>query len=448
MAIKSAVKKRAEKPKSVESLDTEKGTTPLINFKKTLQDLFVSPMVVWSTPSVRSAIDNHDIGQFNQSGRLVDAMMRDPRIFACCNTLIYGLMGLPFEWRWPDGYEPNRNDKKMLEIANHWFKCVLASATPATFMKWVANMGFSIIGKSWQYDYLSNTDEAKTLGKFYLPDIHVFHPSNVYYNTGTKTFWVITYNHGVIEIDPNDERFQIIRHVDSERPWMQGAVRSLGLVWLDKWMTMSDWRSYISLFGNPLRILTTDREYSTPPEKDIGQFIQDLAMALQYGAPVHLMKEETLDLLQANAANADLFKDKVDECNKEISIVYLGQNLTTDVSSGSYASAKVHDSVRNDYVEAYAATLNKALYILVRQFYLFNFPDGTIIPSPHFISELPVNELDLEKVNESKAKSLQDLSNALEKFKSTTIVVDGKEKSVLDLIDVSSLLTKFINPSA
>jgi len=229
---------------------------------------------------------------------------------------------------------------------------------------------------------------------------------------------------------------------------MQGAVRSLGLVWLDKWMTMSDWRSYISLFGNPLRILTTDREYSTPPEKDIGQFIQDLAMALQYGAPVHLMKEETLDLLQANAANADLFKDKVDECNKEISIVYLGQNLTTDVSSGSYASAKVHDSVRNDYVEAYAATLNKALYILVRQFYLFNFPDGTIIPSPHFISELPVNELDLEKVNESKAKSLQDLSNALEKFKATTIVVDGKEKSVLDLIDVSSLLTKFINPSA
>lgn len=411
----------------------------LTDYKKILQDIFITPITTWSTCSVRKAIDSHDVGMFNASGRLVDAMMRDPRVFACCNTLIYGVLGLPFEWKWPDKYQPTKEDEKYLEITNEWWKQFLATSVPSTIIKWVANMGTCILGKSWNLDYLHCDEEGK-YGKLYIPETHVFHPSNTYYNTASKTYYVYTYSHGVIEVNEKDPRLQVIKHVDSERPFMQGAVRPLGLVWLDKWMALSDWRSYLSIFGNPLRILTTDRQFSTPPEFDIEQFINDMATAFAYGAPLHLMEGQKLDLLQADASSADAFSKKIDDANKEIAIVYLGQNLTTDVSKGSFASAKVHDNVRQDYVEAYTTTLNRAMNRIVKEFYYFNFPDHLVIPVPYFNPELPINELEVEKIKEVKAKGLKDLSDAIEKLSQ----IQSTEGSLLGKINIEELLKRFI----
>jgi len=431
-----------KKPPKTEDLGKIYKQVPsLLDYKKILQDIFITPITSWSTCSVRAAIDSHDVGIFSSSGRLVDAMMRDPRIFACCNTLIYGVLGLPFEWKWPDDYKPTPEDKKYLEILELWWKQFLATSVPQTMVKWLANMGTAILGKSWDLKYLG-CDEDERVGKLYIPNVKVFHPSNTYYNTATKTYYIYTYSHGIIEIDECDPRMQLVKHVDSERPFMQGAVRSLGFVWLDKWMAESDWRSYLSLFGNPLRILTTDREYSTPGgagEFDIEAFIRDMAASLSYGTPVHLMKEETLNLLQANPAAANVFKEKVEDANKEIAIVYLGQNLTTDVSKGSFASAKVHDNVRQDYIEAYTTTINRALYTIVKEFYYYNFPEYLTVPSPYFNPEPPSDELELGKIKTENATALKGVADALDKLQGITI----GDKSALDFIKVKDLLLKF-----
>ena len=435
-----AITKRKPKPPSVEDLGKtiQKQIPSLLDFKRILQDIYITPITSWSTCSVRRAIDQHDVGVFNQSGRLVDAMMRDPRIFACCNTLVYGVLGLKFEWKWPEKYQPTEEDEHFLEITNKWWAEFTATSAPATIIKWVANMGTCILGKSWNLDYLYCDEEGK-YGKLYLPETHVFHPANTYYNTASKTYYVYTYSHGVIEVDEKDPRLQVVKHVDSERPFMQGAVRPLGLVWLDKWMALSDWRSYLSIFGNPLRILTTDREFSTPPEFDIEQFIQNMATAFSYGAPLHLMEGQKLDLLQAQSSNAGVFTDKIEEANKEIAIVYLGQNLTTDVSKGSFASAKVHDNVRQDYIEAYTTTLNRAMYRIVKEFYYFNFPDNLVVPEPYFNPDPPANELEQEKIKSEKAKSLKDISDSLDKLSK----INFNDKSLLDMIQVEELLKKF-----
>ena len=433
--------KKAPKPPSIEGIEKQTPIT-IQAMRKILEDVFISPTTVWSTCSVRSAITSHDTGVFSNSGRLVDAMMRDPRIFACCNTLIYGVLGLPFEWKWPEKYIPTKEDEKYLIVLNKWWRQFLETAVPATLIKWLANMGVVAISKSWELQYLQN-DEVGEYGKFYVPEVHVMHPSNMYFNTATFTYNLITMSHGMIEIQKNDPRIQIVEHVDSERAFMQGAVRSLGLVWLDKWMALSDWRSYLSIFGNPLRMLTTNKEYSTPTgagEFDIETFIQNMGAALAYGAPIHLMEGQKMDLLQADAAGANLFKDKIEDCNKEIAIVYLGQNLTTDVSSGSLASAKVHDNVRQDYVEAYTTTLNRALGVIVKEFYKFNFPDSLTVPEPYFDPEPPVNELELGKVHAEKAKSLLDLSKSLETLQG--IQVNGK--SALESIDIKELIKQYL----
>lgn len=432
--------KKAPKPPTTESLEDKKLRLQprAVDYKKILQDIFVTPTTCWNTCRVRAAIDAHETGSFNSSGRLVDAMMRDPRIFACCNTLVYGVLGLPFEWKWPEGYKPTAEDEKYLEVTNKWWEQLLESAVPVTMLKWVINMGFAVLGKSWELKYLY-CDEEDQYGKLYIPDIHVFHPANSIYNTATRSYYTYTFSHGMLEISNNcDPRLQLVKHVDSERPFMEGAVRPLGFVWLDKWMAESDWRSYLSLFGNPMRILTTDREYSTPTglgEFDIENFIAQMAASLSYGAPVHLMKEETLDLLQANPANANVFKEKVEDANREIAIVYLGQNLTTDVSGGSYAAANVHNTVRQDRTEAWATTLNRAMNIIVKEFYHYNFPGDLVVPEPYFNPELPTDELRVEQVNKEKSASMKAVAESLAKL--SEVSYDGK--TLLDQISPQEL---------
>lgn len=401
------------------------------DIKKIIKDLYVSPRTCWSPILVRVAIDAHDIGQFRSSGILVDAMLKDPWIFSCCNTLVYGVIGLHEGWRWEDGYVPTKEDEARLEITNKWWECFLQSSVPATIVKWIANMGFSIVTKAWN---LTETED----GEIYIPDCHVVHPSNVYLEVYSGKYYVITQTHGVVEIDKYDPRIQLIKHVDSERPFMQGAVRSLGMVWIDKITAQAAWRSFLDLFGNPLKVFTTDREYSTPPEGDVEDFKSMLASSLQWGTPIHLMKDETLDLLQADSNSGDAFDKKIAADNKEISLVYLGQNLTTDVSSGSMAAAKVHENVKADYIEAYAKMLNSALYQIVKEFYLFNFGEGVEVPMPFFNPAQPVDALNTAKVSSEKAKALKELGDAFSKM----VGITYKGKPVMDMINIDSLLTE------
>ncbi len=160
---------------------------------------------------------------------------------------------------------------------------------------------------------------------------------------------------------------------------------------------------------------------------------------MQYGAPIHLMTGQTLELQQADPTSSDLFKAKIDQCDKEISLIYLGQNLTTDVKGGSFAAAKVHENVKADYIEAYAKTLNKALSKIVKEFYLYNFGEDVEVPEPHFNPAQPQNELEIAKINSEKAKGIQELADALQKMSGITI--NGKQ--LVDLINIDKLLLDF-----
>lgn len=417
---------------------------PLSILSKKMVDVFVSPSSCWSPIAVRSAIDSHDIGNFNQSGKLVDAMLRDTRVMACVNTLTFGILGLPFEWKWQDDtvtsqstdvFTPTPQDLDCLEITKKMWKKVMQSTVPSLLMKQIINMGFSIMSRNWELQYIDGHDE-----KLYVPNLYIFHPSNTFYVSGMYQYGVNTYNRGTIFIDEDgDERFQIVKHVDGERPWMQGAVRSVGFSWIDKSFALGDWRSYLGIHGNPLRILTTNKEYSTPPEFDIEQFLMDLSIAQQYGRPVQIPEGHTLDLLQAASANGTLFKDKLEDADSEISIAYLGQNLTTDVSGGSLAAANVHSAVKQDYIEAYATTINMAMQKLVTDFYKFNFPDTVKVPVPYFNPVLPIDKVDEQKASYSKAQTIDLLVKSIDTLSK---IDNGKYMGV---IDIEQLLKNAVN---
>lgn len=397
--------------------------------EKKLVDVYIPPTPCWNPISVKSAIDMHDRGNTQMSGRLSDSITRDTRIRACLNTLVFGILGLPFEWKWEmsdvgDGgsvlsktiYMPTEEDNKCLEITKRWFEDFKASSILGSIMTNVINIGFAGMSKNWvlESDYKESGEDL------YIPECWVFHPSNIWYNTGTYEYYITTFEKGLLIVNDsnNDERIQIVKHANAERPWIEGVVRSVGMYYVDKWYALNDWRVYITNNANPLRVLITIREDSSRGTDDasIEQLLIDIARHQQLGLPVHLPEGHKLNLLQANTTmTADIFEKKIKQADTEIAIAYLGQNLTTEVQSGSHAAAKVHESVLHDRIRAYTKTLNTSINLLVKEFYKYNFPPSVRVPIAYFNPEPPEDtDMKIESASK-KANTLLTLASVLEK---------------------------------
>ena len=363
------------------------------------------------------------------SGRLADTMTRDSRVQACLHTLVFGILSLPFEWKWTTDdssdagkvlsdvvYKPTEEDNKCLEITKRWWSDFTNSSILASVLTYVVNIGYASMSKNWvlESDYKGSGEDL------YIPQCWVFHPSNIWYNTGTYEYYITTFEKGLLVVNDsnNDERVQIVKHANAERPWIEGVVRSVGMYYVDKWYALNDWRVYITNNANPLRVLTTIREDSSRGTDDasIEQLLIDIAKHQQLGFPVHLPEGHELDLLQANVMiSADIFKKKIEQADTEIAIAYLGQNLTTEVQSGSHAAAKVHESVLHDRIKAYTKTLNSAIQLLVKEFYRYNFPPSVRVPIAYFNPEPPEDtDMRIESASK-KANTLLTLASVLEK---------------------------------
>lgn len=397
--------------------------------EKKIVDVYIPPQPCWNPISVKSALDMHDRGNTQMTGRLADSITRDTRVRACLNTLVFGILGLPFDWKWDmaeigDGgslslknvYTPTEEDKRYLEITKRWFEDFKSTSILGSIMTNVINMGFASMSKSWvlESDYKGSGEDL------YIPECWVFHPSNVWYNTGTYEYYITTFEKGLLIVgDSNtDERVQIIKHANAERPWMEGVIRSVGLYYMDKWYALNDWRTYITNNSNPLRILETIREDSSRGIDDmsIEQLLIDIAKHQQLGLPVHLPEGHKLSLLTTNTLiSANVFEKKVNQADTEIAIAYLGQNLTTEVNGGSHAAAKVHENVLHDRIRAYTKTLNSALNLLIKDFYRFNFPENVRVPIAYFNPEPEEDTSMRGDITKKKVDSLFILAQILEK---------------------------------
>ena len=105
------------------------------------------------------------------------------------------------------------------------------------------------------------------------------------------------------------------------------------------------------------------------------------------------------------SASSEAYSTYIRAADDEISKAILGQTLTTQVgANGSYASAKVHDMVRQDLADAdmrrIAGTFDQILAWIAE----LNYGEGT--PAPHFIFEPPEN---LKKDKAERDKILWDM---------------------------------------
>lgn len=423
---KKPVNKPEQTPRSIGIYEDPK--------KDRILDLWVSPVSKWPVEAAVNALDNHERGNFTLSGKLSENMLRDSRIGSCLDTRVLGVLSLPFEWKFDK--DPTEEDLGALEILEDFWRDILSDSIAASALRWTILMGFSIVNVYWD-----------DIDGYWFPKLTVWHPSNSYYNIGTRKMNAFTFNQSVVELGDKerdgvdaegDYRWMVFKMLDNDRPFMSGAIRRLAFSYLCRQYALNDWRGNSAVYGNPIRKLMATMEDAA--QFDVYQFLKDIAERIRMGLPIMLPQGFDLQQLESTQHSPEMFKLLVDKCDTDIAISLLGQNLTTDstTGNGSYALGTVHAKILQNYIEADVNMLQKTLYNqLIVPFYNFNFADYIQKPKPTWDCVPPEDVGEVSKGLLARSQSLVQLSSALSSF---------QQLGIMDKINLTELFREFRLP--
>ncbi len=142
-----------------------------------------------------------------------------------------------------------------------------------------------------------------------------------------------------------------------------GLARVAAWGWMFKAYTQRDWAIFTQTYGQPLRL----GKYATgasEEDKDtlfraVGNIAGDCAAIIPESMAIEFVQTGSV------GASSDLYKDRADWLDKQISKAVLGQTATTDAVTGGLGSGKEHREVQKDIetadARALAAILNRDL---------------------------------------------------------------------------------------
>lgn len=141
-----------------------------------------------------------------------------------------------------------------------------------------------------------------------------------------------------------------------------GLARAAAWSFMFKSYTIKDWAIFCEAYGQPLRLGKYDTG-ATEADKEI--LLNAVAsIGTDYAAIVP--QSMAIEFIKADIAGShQLYKERADWLDQQVSKAVLGQTGTTDAIAGGYAVGKVHDGVREDIERAdarqLAATINRDL---------------------------------------------------------------------------------------
>jgi phage gp29-like protein len=183
-----------------------------------------------------------------------------------------------------------------------------------------------------------------------------------------------------------------------------GLLRASVLLYLAQNLSFKDWLTYSQLAGMPMRVAQIEPGTPEADQKAL------LKMLSELGTEAAAVFSKNVDLRMIDTARTDKrpYQPLQEYCNTEITILWLGQHLTTDMrSNGSRAAAEVHDRVREDLLAhdmaQEAATLRRDL---LRPLVQSRF--GSAAPVPVFRRSI-VQSVDTKVLAETLSTAINEL---------------------------------------
>lgn len=167
----------------------------------------------------------------------------------------------------------------------------------------------------------------------------------------------------------------------SSWPWRMGAMRSRLVPSIAKRAGVRWWLQYLERFGMPLPYarLPMNEGGDADSTESLKGIAKQMLRDLQADWSAVLTGGIELDVVpNSGNANTTSYKDFIEYQDTQDAIVILGQNLTTEVSGGSFAATEAHRYVADDILQAdlLELSIDTMTQQIVEPLNRYNWPGG------------------------------------------------------------------------
>lgn len=201
---------------------------------------------------------------------------------------------------------------------------------------------------------------------------------------------------GQVGLEPlMPHKFVVHRHkAKSGMLVRSGLARLASWAWMAKAFTLRDWAVFAQNYGAPIRVGRYGPDASAADRDVLWEAVANIAgdCAAIIPKSMEIEFQEVGNL----AAGSDLYHQRADWLDQQVSKAVLGQTTTTDAISGGHAVSQEHRLVQEDIERADArllsGTVTRQLAALI---VAFNFPGATACPKVRIgrPDELPIKEV-------------------------------------------------------
>lgn len=176
---------------------------------------------------------------------------------------------------------------------------------------------------------------------------------------------------------------------------LQGVMRGIARWYLVKLFAIQSWAQFAEKFGFPTVLAKMSKEDFLKSGSLAKQLLSSVGPA-KYGVLLEEMEHEIHN--PASTANIDVFDRLIQVANTEMAIGILGQNLTTDISGGSFAASKTHLEVLQTIIEDDAMWIDEIVNDqIIKPLIRLNFPDLDKELCPTYSTVMP-EQIDVDVI--------------------------------------------------
>lgn len=330
---------------------------------------------------VKRALEELESGVFTMASMLVDAMGRDDRVEAVVQQRLDALGGLPFSMR-PAKDGDAKADEAAAQALALW-ESIAPGPARTELLSWALWLGVGLGQNVWE-----------ERGGDWVPVLKVWHPRYVRFDWDSRTVRVVTADTSEVVVTPGDGQWVLFTPYGLERGWMKGLVRSLAIPWLIRQFALRDWARYSEVHGQPIKKAIVPTSAKDPAKE---RFARDVAL-LASQSTVLLERQKTgqseeafdIQLLEAMGRSDEGFDRLIARCDTAMAVRVLGQNLTTEASSGTYALGSVHERVSLRKMCFDASSLSDCLRAqTLGPWARFNYGSAELAPWPTYDTTPP-----------------------------------------------------------
>ena len=163
---------------------------------------------------------------------------------------------------------------------------------------------------------------------------------------------------------------------------MNGCIDALIWAFFFKSYLIKDLATFLELFAIPAIIGKYDplmsREDRVKFDTAIRDFGNHFRMVMSKDAEVEFVTDTN------KGSSNEIYHRTLEYWDKKIAIRILGQNLSTEVDSGSYAAAQAHSIIRNDFLISDMILCESAMNTLIKKVIDLNFSNPKVYPKFEF----------------------------------------------------------------